>query len=213
MPLAGAIAINFSAPLFAALVSIVWLKERVGFARWCALLIGFFGVLIVTNPGEIAHPRRVVRAGQCDHVRQRHRRSPRHDQDRIGQYAGDLAVGAPWRSSTVSCCCSAGDSHADRCRDADRWRVHQCDGQYFWTHALRLAPTTAVSPFYYLMLVWAMVIGFLFGATSLDRPAYRIGYRHCVRAFPAVARARLQHAVTPARWSGKTARLDRLRTA
>jgi len=33
--------------------------------------------------------------------------------------------------------------------------------QYCWTQALRLAPTTAVSPFYYLMLVWALVIGFL----------------------------------------------------
>ncbi len=30
MPLAGAIAINFSAPLFSALLSIVWLKERAG---------------------------------------------------------------------------------------------------------------------------------------------------------------------------------------
>ena len=33
MPLAGAVAINFSAPLFAALVSIVWLKERAGYVR------------------------------------------------------------------------------------------------------------------------------------------------------------------------------------
>ena len=30
MPLAGAIAINFSAPLWSALLSIVWLKERAG---------------------------------------------------------------------------------------------------------------------------------------------------------------------------------------
>ena len=52
MPLAGAVAINFSAPLFAALVSIIWLKERAGPARWGALLVGFFGVLVVTNPGE-----------------------------------------------------------------------------------------------------------------------------------------------------------------
>ncbi len=51
MPLAGAIAINFSAPLFSALLSIVWLKERAGAARWIALLAGFFGVLIVANPG------------------------------------------------------------------------------------------------------------------------------------------------------------------
>src|SRR5215813_10779182 len=50
MPLAGATAINFSAPLFAALLSIVWLKERADAARWTALLVGFLGVLIVTNP-------------------------------------------------------------------------------------------------------------------------------------------------------------------
>ena len=34
-------------------------------------------------------------------------------------------------------------------------------GQYLWTQALLLAPTTAVSPFYYLLLVWAMAIGYL----------------------------------------------------
>ena len=51
MPLAGAIAINFSSPLFATLVSALLLKEAVGMARWAALLVGFCGVLIVTNPG------------------------------------------------------------------------------------------------------------------------------------------------------------------
>src|ERR1700751_1632820 len=54
MPLAGATAINFSAPLFAALLSIVWLKERADAARWAALIVGFLGVLIVTNPGANA---------------------------------------------------------------------------------------------------------------------------------------------------------------
>ena len=34
-------------------------------------------------------------------------------------------------------------------------------GQYLWTQALLAAPATAVSPFYYLLLVWAMVIGYL----------------------------------------------------
>jgi drug/metabolite transporter (DMT)-like permease len=34
-------------------------------------------------------------------------------------------------------------------------------GQYAWTRALQLAPTAAVSPFYYLMLVWALLIGFV----------------------------------------------------
>ena len=34
-------------------------------------------------------------------------------------------------------------------------------GQVFWTKALMLAPATAVSPFFYFMLVWAAVIGFV----------------------------------------------------
>jgi drug/metabolite transporter (DMT)-like permease len=35
-------------------------------------------------------------------------------------------------------------------------------GQYWWTRALHLAPASAVSPFYYFMLVWAVILGFLF---------------------------------------------------
>jgi drug/metabolite transporter (DMT)-like permease len=35
-------------------------------------------------------------------------------------------------------------------------------GQYWWTRALYLAPASAVSPFYYFMLIWAMVLGFVF---------------------------------------------------
>ena len=52
MPLASATAINFSAPLFATLASLVFLKEPVGPARWIALVLGFIGVLIVTAPGS-----------------------------------------------------------------------------------------------------------------------------------------------------------------
>jgi drug/metabolite transporter (DMT)-like permease len=33
--------------------------------------------------------------------------------------------------------------------------------QYLWTKALLLAPATAVSPFYYFLLVWALLIGFV----------------------------------------------------
>jgi drug/metabolite transporter (DMT)-like permease len=34
-------------------------------------------------------------------------------------------------------------------------------GQWFWTKSLHLAPAPAVTPFYYLMLVWSIGIGFL----------------------------------------------------
>ena len=32
--------------------------------------------------------------------------------------------------------------------------------QYWWTRAIHLAPTSAVVPFQYLQLVWAMLLGF-----------------------------------------------------
>jgi drug/metabolite transporter (DMT)-like permease len=51
MPLARAIAINFSAPIWAALISLVWLKERAGLVRAATLLTVFVGVLMVANPG------------------------------------------------------------------------------------------------------------------------------------------------------------------
>jgi drug/metabolite transporter (DMT)-like permease len=34
-------------------------------------------------------------------------------------------------------------------------------GQYWWTRALHLAPASAVTPFFYLSLVWAAVLGFV----------------------------------------------------
>jgi len=51
LPLASAIAIGFSAPLFTTLLSVVVLKEKVGVHRWSALVVGFVGVLVVTHPG------------------------------------------------------------------------------------------------------------------------------------------------------------------
>src|SRR4029077_12344672 len=51
MPLASAVAINFSAPLFATVASVVILKETVGPVRWGALIVGFLGVLLITSPG------------------------------------------------------------------------------------------------------------------------------------------------------------------
>ena len=34
-------------------------------------------------------------------------------------------------------------------------------GQYWWTRALHLAPASAVTPFYYFSLVWAIGLGFV----------------------------------------------------
>ena len=51
LSLGSATAIGFAAPLFTTLLSIVILKEKVGIHRWSALVVGFVGVLLITDPG------------------------------------------------------------------------------------------------------------------------------------------------------------------
>lgn len=51
VPLAEVYAIVFLSPLFVTLLSIVFLKERVGPWRWFAVMAGFAGVLLVVRPG------------------------------------------------------------------------------------------------------------------------------------------------------------------
>jgi drug/metabolite transporter (DMT)-like permease len=175
MPLAGAVAISFSAPLWAALLSILWLKERAGPARWAVLLTGFSGVIIVTNPGIDAFQigalfalgNAIMYGSVTVAVR------------------GMTATESPntllmWQMVVMAAC------HSALLLFGFRWPtafdaammalggVANAGAQYAWTKALLLAPTSAVSPFYYLMLVWAMVIGFVAWG-DMPTPALIIG--------------------------------------
>ena len=51
MPLAEAISILHTAPLFMTALSVVLLREKVGARRWSAIIFGFIGMLIVVRPG------------------------------------------------------------------------------------------------------------------------------------------------------------------
>lgn len=51
LPLADATAINFTAPIFATILSYLVLKEDVRRHRWAAVVVGFIGVLIIARPG------------------------------------------------------------------------------------------------------------------------------------------------------------------
>ena len=56
LPLADATAINFTAPIFATILSFLILREHVGAHRWAAVALGFVGVLIVARPGGSSLP-------------------------------------------------------------------------------------------------------------------------------------------------------------
>jgi drug/metabolite transporter (DMT)-like permease len=50
LPLATAVALFFAFPLFLAIVSVPLLGETVGIRRIMAIIVGFIGVLLITNP-------------------------------------------------------------------------------------------------------------------------------------------------------------------
>ena len=51
LPLATVVSISFAAPIFTTILSIFLLSEKVGIYRWLAVLVGFIGILIITEPG------------------------------------------------------------------------------------------------------------------------------------------------------------------
>ena len=52
LPLADAVLLNYTAPLFTPLIAVVWLHERVpSNVRW-AIAVGFVGVLLILKPGH-----------------------------------------------------------------------------------------------------------------------------------------------------------------
>ena len=51
LPLATVVSISFAAPIFTTIFSIFLLNEKVRLYRWLAVLIGFLGVIIISEPG------------------------------------------------------------------------------------------------------------------------------------------------------------------
>ena len=161
MPLASATAINFSAPLFATLASLVFLKEQVGAARWVALVVGFVGVLIVTSPGSETFQIGALYA--------------------LGNALlfGTVTAGVRGMTTTESAktltmyqliwlstfygltlpFAFVTPSWSDMPLIVANGVTNML-GQYWWTRAIHLAPTSAVVPFQYLSLIWAMGFGF-----------------------------------------------------
>lgn len=50
VPLAEATALLFTVPIFATLLAVGFLSEKVGIRRWSAILVGFGGIIIITRP-------------------------------------------------------------------------------------------------------------------------------------------------------------------
>ena len=164
MPLAGAVAINFSSPLFAALFAALWLKERVGFARAAALVVGFVGVILVAAPGAdsfragalFALGNAVLLGSVTAAVRGM---TTTESVETLTMY--QMVFLLALFTAGLPVFGFAAPSGADVGYMLVNGVVNGL-GQYWWTRSLSLAPASAVGPFYYFSLVWALVIGFVF---------------------------------------------------
>jgi drug/metabolite transporter (DMT)-like permease len=161
MPLAGVTAIMFSSPIFTTLASIYFLHERVGAARWTALLIGFLGVLVIAAPGAdsfqvgalFALGNAVLFGTVVVGVRGM---TATESTGTLIMYQLSLlaivyALTLPFAfvmptgfDALIMVISGLGNGAA----------------QYAWTRAIHLSPASAVVPFQYLQLVWAMLLGF-----------------------------------------------------
>jgi drug/metabolite transporter (DMT)-like permease len=160
LALGSAVAISFAAPLFTTLLSIVVLKERVGVHRWSALVIGFVGVIIVTEPGRgtfqagalFALANAVLISSVAVAIR---RMSATESTETLTLYQMIVITTCTlfllpfgfrppaWIDAGALALAGVGNGIA----------------QYWWTRSLTLAPPSAVVPFNYLSLVWATLLG------------------------------------------------------
>jgi S-adenosylmethionine uptake transporter len=160
--LAELVTIYFSTPVFVVVLSIIALKERVGPARWAATTLGFFGVVIATNPTG----------------------SPP-----LGPILLTLLAAFMWawtnilvrimsrNVTTVELMIASNALFVIVCGLALPFMFVTPDlfslgllaglgvvgtlGQYLLFEGYRLAPASAIAPFEYVTLIWAFVWGYL----------------------------------------------------
>ena len=164
MSLAGATAINFSSPLFAALFAAIVLREKVGPARAGALIAGFIGVLLVAGPGAD-----VFRLGAVFALLNAVLLGSITIAVRGMSTTESVETLTMWQMIILASCFTIATpvfgfiwpSRNDLVLMLVNGVVNAA-GQYLWTRSLSLAPASAVAPFYYFSLVWALVLGFLF---------------------------------------------------
>ncbi|MBL8808444.1 MAG: DMT family transporter [Rhodospirillales bacterium] len=206
LPLATAIAICFAAPLLMTAYSVVLLRERVGFHRWTAVVVGFAGVGVIIGP-EAADG--IVSAGAVLAL------------GAAALYALGMTM-VRWLSPTESdvtmivlqCFVQmsvglVGMMLVPGSFDpvpGPAWiaigvmSVFLIFGQFLSYRAFRLAPVGAIAPFNYTELVWAAIIGWFiwgewptehvwYGASIVVAAGLYVIWRERVRAREAAAAA------------------------
>lgn len=163
LPLADAVALNFTAPLFLTALSVPLLGERVGVHRWSAVAIGFVGVLVMSRPGSgmlqfgaaVAIGAAFAQSLAMVQIRQLSRTEP----------PNTIVF---WFTLTSTALCGIGLPFVwvTPAGWADIGLLAACGltggmAQLFLTRAYALAPAAVIAPFSYASILCAAVFGWL----------------------------------------------------
>lgn len=155
-------------PLLVTVLSVPLLGETIGWRRWLAVLFGFIGALIILRPGgQIWQPAAgiaLVGALLWALYQICTRRAARDDLFATAMlYAGvagfiwsAFAAGWVWRMP------AAGELGWLLALSASSLTAHM-----LLIKSLELAPAVVLQPFHYLILVWALLLGFILYGTTL----------------------------------------------
>jgi len=162
LPLADATAIAFSQPLFSVVVAALIAGEKVRWRRWSATVIGFVGVLVMVRPGEgsLQAGALVALANAATVALSIYLVKRLSDSETPLMILTQFAL-----FSTVLLAVPA--ILVWRWPDVWGWllaigvALSATVGQYFWVQAFKAGEMSAVAPFEYLRLPFAVFVGWL----------------------------------------------------
>lgn len=162
MSLAEANAIAFTTPLMITVMSGMILGEAVGARRWIAVTIGFSGVLLVVQPGSgligwaALLPLIAAVSSALYHVTTRllaRTEDPANTLYFVALVGGaGLSVAVPFFWAPLTAPLLAGMLAVGTLGTV---------GHFFLIRAFQIVPAATLSPFMYIYLVWATVLGWL----------------------------------------------------
>lgn len=174
LPIADATAINLAVPLILTAIAALFLAERVGWRRWCAVLAGFAGVLLIVQPagdgfneyGLLALGGTLIHAVRDLSTR------------RIDPATPSLLVSLG--TAIAVTVAAAGLTALEGWRPPDlRTLMHLqassaflIAGYYFIVEAMRHGEVSLVSAFRYSGVLWALAVGWAVWGTVPDGTAW-----------------------------------------
>lgn len=161
IPLADATTCYLAAPIFVTALSAIFLKERVGWRRWSAVVIGFIGVLIALRPtsASFSWPALVALCGCfCQSIFMLITRKVRGTDSTflsLTQVIASFVIGAsgsamfwvPPSWTIVGLLLISG--------------IVNVAGVFCLNRSLTLAPASVVAPYQYTIIIWAILLGYL----------------------------------------------------